>query len=112
MELSDDFFAELICALTSKDISQIQRALQFGLTTTLGSKFEDGEWQIYLLSYEFGFAENIYGSSSAICAGIKRGLTDAIFTSTSSLSNLLILQAEQLGKKHGALVRSICVNDI
>ncbi|MGN4069912.1 hypothetical protein ACS0Y7_35470 [Burkholderia gladioli] len=67
---------------------------------------------VYLMAYECGVASGLYGADSAICLGMMRGVEDAIHASSVYLARNLLSKAEELGQRHGKLMRSMMEESI
>ncbi|MBN3827504.1 hypothetical protein G3O00_28320 [Burkholderia sp. Ac-20384] len=80
------------------------------LVKILGSEFDRSEADIYLMAYDCGLAEALFGIKSAIYIGLDKGLRDAIFLSSGGHSAILEKKFYELGRWSGYIVNEIMSN--
>ncbi|MGN3966368.1 hypothetical protein ACS0ZG_35640 [Burkholderia gladioli] len=86
---------------------QVLSALRKRLSLVLHAEFDEAGSMVYLMAYECGVASGLYGADSAICLGMRRGVEDAMHVSPGYLARNLLSKAEELGQRHGELMRSM-----
>ncbi|KVK72541.1 hypothetical protein WS90_03735 [Burkholderia cepacia] len=107
MDARDDLVSALEEIPNDGQWDQVLSAFRERLSTILHAKFNEAESRGYLMAYDLGVASGLYGPDSAVCVGMKRGVDDAVHVSPVGLSLNLLGKAEELGRKHGTLTRSM-----
>ncbi|MCA8291869.1 hypothetical protein [Burkholderia vietnamiensis] len=96
---------------SARKADEILLILRKMLESILNSEFALPETQLYLMAYDSGVAEGLCGSDSAVCVGVRKGLSDALHVTLIEISRSLVNKAEILGKRHGMLIRGLIQGD-
>ncbi|WP_321790567.1 hypothetical protein [Burkholderia pyrrocinia] len=107
MDSEDDLISRREVVANDGQLEQLLSIFRMRLRAILCAEFDEEESWIYIIAYDCGVAEGLYGSDSAICVGMKRGLADAVRVCSVGLSLNCIGEVEVVGRKHGALARSM-----
>lgn len=105
MDARDDLALALEKIVNGEQWDQVLLAFRKRVATVLHAQFSGAGSMVYLMVYDCGVASELYGPDSAICVGMKRGVDDAVHVSPIRLSQNLLDKAEELGRKHGTLLR-------
>ncbi|HDR9504726.1 TPA: hypothetical protein QDC06_008126 [Burkholderia cepacia] len=107
MDARDDLVSALEEIANDGQRDQVLSAFRKRLSAILRAEFDEEESMVYLMAYDCGAAAGLYGPASAVCVGMTRGVDDAVHVSSVGLSLNLLGKAEELGRKHGTLMRSM-----
>ncbi|WP_334067920.1 hypothetical protein [Burkholderia cepacia] len=107
MDARDDLVSALEEIANDGQWDQVLSAFRKRLSAILRAEFDEAESMVYLMAYDCGVAEGLYGPTSAVCVGMTRGMDDAVHVSSVGLSSNLLGKAGELGRKHGTLMRSM-----
>ncbi|WP_321861360.1 hypothetical protein [Burkholderia cenocepacia] len=107
MDARDELLAGLEEIANDEQLNRVLSAFRKRLNTILSAAFDEAESRVYLMAYDYGITEGLYGPESAVSVGIKKGVVDALHISSRLLSSNLLGKAEELGRKHGILMRSM-----
>lgn len=61
---------------------------------------------VFNIAYDFGRAQSAYGTNSAVSAGLRKGLDDALAIESSDCSKEIVEKIIVLGRRHGTLFRA------
>ncbi|RQS20573.1 hypothetical protein DIE03_32490 [Burkholderia sp. Bp8992] len=107
MDVRDELLAGLEEIANDEQLSRVLSTFRKRLNAILSAVFDEVESKVYLMVYDYGVTEGLYGPDSAVSVGIRKGVDDAVHISPIRLSSNLLGKAEELGRKHGVLMRSM-----
>ncbi|ORT79068.1 hypothetical protein B7G54_37520 [Burkholderia puraquae] len=107
MDVQDDLLARLDEIANDEQLNRVLSTFRKRLSAILSAAFDEVQSKVYLMAYDYGVTEGRYGQDSAVSVGIRKGVVDAIHISPIRLSLSLLGKAEELGRKHGMLMRSM-----